>query len=137
MNGLKTALITLALLTQQACSEGPVRALGQTQAFWDGTYTGLQVPDVVQDNTRAGCLRTNPTRQVTIRAGEASLVYPDSVAKGGWGDDGDLHLTSPNRTITLTPLLDATTGKRRFFGRVLVGGGPWCKFTLSLQEEAL
>ena len=137
MNGLKTALTTLALLTQQACGEGPVRASGQTQAFWDGTYAGLQVPDAVQHNTRAGCLATNPTRQVTIRAGEASLIYPDSVAKGEWGDDGDLHLTTPNRAITLTPLLDAKTGKRRLFGRVLVGGGPWCKFTLNLLEEAL
>ena len=125
------------LLVSVGCAEGPVRATGQTEAFWEGSYTGLQTSDSVQDCSRCNCRTDATRRRLVVAAGKASLQYPDgSIAAGRWGNDGDLHLSSPTRQITITPVIDRGTGKRGLHGRVLAGNGPWCKFTLVLREDA-
>ncbi len=137
-------VLVLPLCTFASCTTGPILlsqevtpllpASRQPEAVWDGAYTGSQTPDVVQDNTRAKCLLKPVTRTVTITASKAAMVFGDATANGGWEADGNFHLTTPNRTITLTPSLDPKTNKRSMFGRLLAGGGPWCKYTFRLEE---
>ena len=63
-----------------------------------------------------------------VDTGHAVMNWADGTAYGDVAADGSIELRSPNRLITLNP---TATG---YSGRVLAGGGPWCKSTLVLER---
>lgn len=109
-----------------------VTALAQTDPggrLADGVYVGYQIPDSVQDKTKGKCQMETLPKQALLYGGKALMHFNNGFATGEFDPQShQYNLTAPLRGITLVQ------NGSELFGRMLVGSGPWCKFTLRLKR---
>ena len=128
---LSKVLAVVALFLTLGGSEAlSAQELSSTPS-WDGLYVGYQLPDAIAHNTRAtkeNCPGIVP-REVFISNGAATMFYNNGYTIGKFdASSNQFNLNGASRGVSLWK--DGNS----LMGRVLAGGGPWCKYTLKLER---